>query len=101
MLVFGNKIASKHLGTIKASTDGFSLLELITILAVLTLLTTIASTTFKNIFNDLENDEAQAYLNSMASECLKLYQENIKTTQKIPLPSDVVASNQIKKYNYE
>ena len=50
---------------------GFSLIELIVVVAGLASLITIASTSFQKIYSDLENDEVQAHLNSTAAECLK------------------------------
>ncbi len=59
---------------------GFSLIELITVIAGLAMLTSIAATTLGNIFDDLENDEVEAHLNSLAAECLKI-QANMADSQ--------------------
>ena len=47
---------------------GFSLVELVCVLAGVTLLTSIAATTIQNNFVEFENEETKAHLNSAANE---------------------------------
>ena len=51
--------------------DGFSLIEIIVVLAGITLLTSIASTFFQQIENDKVIDDITSDLNYAASECLR------------------------------
>ena len=67
--------------TITLINPGFTLLELITVLAALGTLTAIAAGSFQNIFEDLENDEVQAHLNSAGNDCLKAL-GNLKSPTK-------------------
>ena len=69
--------------------EGFSLLELITVLAGLTILTSIASTTISNILSELETDEIQAHLNSLAAECLKVSSNNAESQDAMPAPTSI------------
>ena len=105
------KIYYKYLPLPKKSkpafSAGFSLIELITVLAGLVLLTSIASITFKNIFSDLENDEVQAHLNSIAADCLKITakmadskEDMISITSKDDNPPASVDVAMLDKNNY-
>lgn len=58
-----------------ANHGGFSVLEIITVVAGITLITAIASTTFQNIFRQNQVDAVQAHLNNAGNECLKALQE--------------------------
>ena len=59
------------MGTSRLAEGGFSLLEMIVVLAGITLLTSIASTTFQAINNDQAIDDITSDLNYAASECLR------------------------------
>ena len=54
-----------------APSAGFSLIELVCVLAGVTLLASIAATTIQDNFDEFENEETQAHLNRAANECLK------------------------------
>ena len=66
---------------VPAPSAGFSLVELVCVLAGVTLLTSIAATTIENNFVEFENDETQAHLNSAANECLRAL-GNLKSPEK-------------------
>lgn len=85
---------------IQDTTQGFSLLELIVVVAGLAVLTSIASTALNNMFSDLENDEVQAHLNSLAADCLKKYANLSDSDEKMP-PPDSIDTNLLDKNNYE
>ena len=71
------------------STAGFSLLELITALAVLATLASITSSALQNIFSELENDEVQSHLNALAAECLRMYANTADNAPQIGRPTSV------------
>ena len=75
----GNSSAKKN--TEILATSGFTILELITVLAIFTTLSAIASRSLQNTFDDLENDEVQAHLNSAGTDCLKAL-SNLKSPTK-------------------
>ena len=83
-----------------AQTAGFSILELVAIVATITTLTAIASTSFRSIFSDLENDEVHAHLNSLAYECLEIYSRQAGNSGEIPTPISTNI-NLINKNNYK
>ena len=56
-----------------SNSDGFSLLELIIVLAGLGILASLAIPNFLKYLQEAKNDEATAFLNSVASECLQIY----------------------------
>ena len=60
---------------------GFSLLELVVVLAGLGILASLAIPNFLKYLQEAKNDEATAFLNSVASECLQIYRtENSPAT---------------------
>ena len=83
-----------------AHTAGFSILELVVIVATITTLTAIATTSFRSIFSDLENDEVQGHLNSLAFECLETYSKQSRNREEMPAPTSV-NNNLLKKNNYK
>lgn len=68
---------------------GFSVLELVTVVAGIALLASIATTTFKNIFSDFEIDEIQAHLNFLAANCLKTSSDMANSKADMPTPTSV------------
>ena len=58
------------------SNDGFSLLELIVVLAGLGILSSLAIPNFIRWLDEARIDQAKALLNSAASECIQMYREN-------------------------
>lgn len=71
------------------SSSGFSLIELIVVLAGLGVLTAIAATSFQRIFTDQENDAVQAHLNSLAVDCLKIQAINADSKSAMSPPTSV------------
>ena len=69
--------------------QGFTLVELITVIADLALLTSVASTALIKTFNDLENDKVQAHLNSLAADCLKLSAKNADSQAAMPATTSI------------
>ena len=79
---------------------GYSLIELITVVSGIALLTSIASTTLINIFSEFENDEVQAHLNSLAADCQKTYGNLADSNAAMSAPASV-DTNLLSKNNYE
>ena len=68
---------------------GFSLIELITVVAGLAILTSISITGLINTFISLEIDEVQAHLNSLAVDCLKISSNMADSKGEMPAPTSV------------
>ena len=65
LLTFLHQKKNSALPIKPAQSAGFSLLELVVIVAGIATLTAITSTNIQAILSDLENDEVQAHLNSL------------------------------------
>ena len=81
------------------SKTGFSLIELITVVAGIALITSIASTALQRLFKDFENDEVQGHLNSLAAECLKISANVADSNDAMPAPTSI-DTNLLDKNNY-
>jgi len=63
---------SNNAPTLKnSSCEGYSIIELITVVAGLTLIAAVTSSTLQNIFRQNQVDTIQAHLNNAGNECLK------------------------------
>jgi prepilin-type N-terminal cleavage/methylation domain-containing protein len=60
----------------RQTSPGFSLLELIVVLAGLGILASLAIPNYLRYLQEAKNDEATAFLNAVASECLQMYRTN-------------------------
>lgn len=98
--LYPSKTLISLLSTKMIQKNGFSIIELITVIAGIAILTSIAATTFKNIFSDLENDEAQAHLNSLAAECLEIQSRLTNSEEEMGSPSSA-KPDLLEKNNYE
>ena len=86
--------------TYKSYLSGFTLIELITVISGLSILTYIAAMTFQDITSDFENDEVQSHLNSLAAECLKTHASMAGSQNEMKSPASV-DTTLLNKNNYE
>ena len=64
--------------------NGFTLLELIIVIAGLGILASLAIPNFLKYLDYAKNDEAAAFMNALASECLQNYRENTSSLDEPP-----------------
>ena len=82
------------------SSQGFSLLEIAVVLAVLSLLSSIAIPNILKIGKDANLSEAQALLNSAAADCLQS-KRNGKDLTSTPPDEDIVSNTKLEGANYK
>ena len=70
------------------TTHGYSLIELIVVLAGISLLTSLVSTRFNDFFQGMETDETMAHLNAVSSKCLRDLANNSNNPKKIEAEPD-------------
>lgn len=80
--------------------QGFSLLEIAVVLAVLSLLSSIAIPNILKIGKDANLSEAQALLNSAAADCLQSKRKG-KDLTSTPPDEDIVSNTKLVGINYK
>ena len=80
--------------------EGFSLLEIAVVLAVLSLLSSIAIPNILKIGKDSNLSEAQALLNSAAADCLQS-KRNGKSLSNTPPDENIISDTKLENINYK
>ena len=88
-----------HLRKAKGS-EGFSLLEIAVVLAVLSLLSSIAIPNILKIGKDSNLSEAQALLNSAAADCLQSARNGLTLTSISP-STNIISNSKLSGIGYK
>ena len=69
--------------------SGFSLIELITVVAGIAILTSLSIPGLVKLFASFENDEVKAHLNALAADCLSVSANMVDSEELMPAPTSV------------
>ena len=83
----------------KSISDGYSILELVAVITVLGILSSITFPKIGNLFASLKIDEAKALLNNAAADCLQKYRINPDDADKIDVA--IISDQRLKDAGYE